>query len=64
MTAAEVQLVLGLIPIAKQLIGKIGEAVQNDFDTENMSLQELRQKLEETAAENWPELEFKSSKRD
>lgn len=62
MTASEVQLILGLIPIAEQLIVKISDAVHNDIDTENMSLQEIREQLEKTAVENWPELKFESSK--
>ncbi len=62
MTGAEVQLVLGLIPVAEKLISTIGEAVNNEIDVETMTLAEIRTKLEATASANWPDLEFKSSK--
>lgn len=60
MTLAEAQLVLGLIPIAEQLVSKIATAIDHQGDTDNITLGELKAKLEATASKNWPDLQFKS----
>ena len=61
MTATEAQLILGLIPIAEELITKIVTAVDDQIDTSNMTLVELKAKLEATASANWPDLKFQST---
>lgn len=54
-----------LTPVLTDLMTQAKDILGEDVDFENMTLAELQQfrvKLEATSPENWPDLQFKSSR--
>jgi len=59
MTQAQVNLILGLIPVADSIIFRVGSELL-EMSSENLTKEELIKAIEASKSESWPELKFVS----
>jgi len=61
MNEATVALILGLLPVAEKLIFEVGGKLI-ELNTADLTREQLIAALEKSKGENWPQLQFSSTK--